>query len=161
MHSADYVASRREVYVFRGGNGREYLKTYTLLAPRRSHGEMLPRLVLYPNNGRIIPVRFWKREERYYFWWMVGHFVETLRQTTFETNFFMEIIRTQKGMEQNDWMIFTFWMMLKCFLKGWVILLKIVVVFFFFFLLVVVFLVTNGTLVIVFLFCLCRILFFL
>jgi hypothetical protein len=25
MHSADYVASRREVYVFRGGNGREYL----------------------------------------------------------------------------------------------------------------------------------------
>lgn len=25
MHSADYVASRRQVYVFRGGNGREYL----------------------------------------------------------------------------------------------------------------------------------------
>ncbi len=25
MHSADYVAHRREVYVFRGGNGREYL----------------------------------------------------------------------------------------------------------------------------------------
>ena len=25
MHSADYVASKREVYVFRGGNGREYL----------------------------------------------------------------------------------------------------------------------------------------
>jgi hypothetical protein len=25
MHSADYVPSRREVYVFRGGNGREYL----------------------------------------------------------------------------------------------------------------------------------------
>jgi hypothetical protein len=25
MHSADYVSSRREVYVFRGGNGREYL----------------------------------------------------------------------------------------------------------------------------------------
>ena len=25
MHSADYVAARREVYVFRGGNGREYL----------------------------------------------------------------------------------------------------------------------------------------
>ena len=25
MHSADYVASRKEVYVFRGGNGREYL----------------------------------------------------------------------------------------------------------------------------------------
>ena len=25
MHSADYVAQRREVYVFRGGNGREYL----------------------------------------------------------------------------------------------------------------------------------------
>ena len=25
MHSADYVASRREVYVFHGGNGREYL----------------------------------------------------------------------------------------------------------------------------------------
>ena len=25
MHSADYVSARREVYVFRGGNGREYL----------------------------------------------------------------------------------------------------------------------------------------
>ena len=25
MHSADYVANRKEVYVFRGGNGREYL----------------------------------------------------------------------------------------------------------------------------------------
>eukprot|EP00980_Cylindrotheca_fusiformis_P009796 scaffold2156_cov115-Cylindrotheca_fusiformis.AAC.21 len=25
MHSADYVAARQEVYVFRGGNGREYL----------------------------------------------------------------------------------------------------------------------------------------
>jgi Galactose oxidase, central domain/Kelch motif len=25
MHSADYVPARREVYVFRGGNGREYL----------------------------------------------------------------------------------------------------------------------------------------
>ncbi|CAB9509976.1 zipper-like transcriptional regulator 1 [Seminavis robusta] len=25
MHSADYVASKKEVYVFRGGNGREYL----------------------------------------------------------------------------------------------------------------------------------------
>jgi hypothetical protein len=25
MHSADYVSSRREVFVFRGGNGREYL----------------------------------------------------------------------------------------------------------------------------------------
>ena len=25
MHSADYVAQQREVYVFRGGNGREYL----------------------------------------------------------------------------------------------------------------------------------------
>lgn len=25
MHSADYVRSRREVYVFRGGNGRDYL----------------------------------------------------------------------------------------------------------------------------------------
>lgn len=25
MHSADYVAHRREVYVFRGGNGREYM----------------------------------------------------------------------------------------------------------------------------------------
>lgn len=25
MHSADYVSAKREVYVFRGGNGREYL----------------------------------------------------------------------------------------------------------------------------------------
>lgn len=25
MHSADYVSRQREVYVFRGGNGREYL----------------------------------------------------------------------------------------------------------------------------------------
>jgi leucine-zipper-like transcriptional regulator 1 len=25
MHSADYVASKKEVFVFRGGNGREYL----------------------------------------------------------------------------------------------------------------------------------------
>jgi hypothetical protein len=25
MHSADYVTARKEVYVFRGGNGREYL----------------------------------------------------------------------------------------------------------------------------------------
>ena len=25
MHSADYFVTRREVYVFRGGNGREYL----------------------------------------------------------------------------------------------------------------------------------------
>ena len=25
MHSADYVSKQREVYVFRGGNGREYL----------------------------------------------------------------------------------------------------------------------------------------
>jgi hypothetical protein len=25
MHTADYVAPRRRVYVFRGGDGREYL----------------------------------------------------------------------------------------------------------------------------------------
>lgn len=25
MHSADFIPSRGEVYVFRGGNGREYL----------------------------------------------------------------------------------------------------------------------------------------
>lgn len=34
MHSADYVSSRREVYVFRGGNGREYLNDLHALNTR-------------------------------------------------------------------------------------------------------------------------------
>lgn len=34
MHSADYVPLKREVYVFRGGNGREYLNDLHALDPR-------------------------------------------------------------------------------------------------------------------------------
>ena len=34
MHSADYVPSRNEIYVFRGGNGREYLNDLHALDAR-------------------------------------------------------------------------------------------------------------------------------
>jgi hypothetical protein len=34
MHSADYVIARREVYVFRGGNGREYLNDLHALSTK-------------------------------------------------------------------------------------------------------------------------------